>query len=413
MQWLALELLVGLALLAGGRGDVVERMTAGVVEQLDQELSRLAEDPDEYARLVAAECRGFPEGDLFPYTLPVLAWAGLTSGDRNAADLARMERLLELAEKPVAKRTSAPEGRLDRLENYRDQATYLCQLNLAAAAFVAAGGKGHFAELHDKLSEVILSDLEKAAGRPLNSFPSYTWPFDTVPCLLSVADHVVPDSDLAAVPRGTPARGLEEEQAEGNARGGAGLSRRVQAVLDLHLAWVEESGLDRDTSLPVSRVTPQASTASEGPRGCDLSWRLALLEPIAPETARRWYKRYVKAFWVERVAVAGFREWPEGVGRKADVDSGPIVLGIGGAATALGIASAQVFNDELRLARLVPQVETTHQAIAEKVRDGEAAMPGLPVKLRADRYTGFLYGDVVLFHALTWGRTAKLFRGRR
>ncbi len=367
--------------------DPVEQTRLEVVSRLDSELARLVDDPAEYDRLVAAECRSFPEGDLFPYTLAVLAWAGLAEGERKPADLARMERLLELAERPVSQRTSAPEGRLDRLSTYRDQATYLCQLNLALAAFVAAGGSGRLVELHETLSGVILSDLEKAAGRPLNSFPSYTWPFDTVPCLLSIADY--------------------------SPREGARLSSRVQEVLDRHLAWIEESGLDAATGLPVSRVHPETFAVSEVPRGCDLSWRLALLEPIAPDKAREWYGKYVKSFWRERFLAAGFAEWPGDGTRREDVDSGPIVMGIGGTATALGIAAAAVFSDAFRLARLVPQVASTHAAIAERSAEGESFMPGLPVRLRADRYTGFLYGDVVLFHALTWEKTARLLRPGR
>jgi len=390
-----LPLLFTLILHLAASADPIERMTAEVVNRLDEELSRLAQDPEEYARLVAAECRSFPEGDLFPYTLPVLAWAGLAEGERRPADLARMERLLELAERPVSKRTSAPEGRLERLATYRDQATYLCQLNLALAAFVSAGGTGRFAELHDALSTVILSDLEKAGGKPLNSFPSYTWPFDTVPCLLSLADHA---------PR--PGRNAGSEAASAD----TARAERVRETMRRHVAWIEESGLDPDSGVPISRVDPDTLTPTEAPRGCDLSWRLALLEPIAPETARTLYERYVKAFWRERFLAAGFAEWPKGREQHEDVDSGPIIAGIGGTATVLGIASAQVFQDQLRLARLVPQIGSAHAAISQRSSGSGGTMPGLPVKLRSDRYTGFLYGDVVLFHALTWGRTARLFR---
>lgn len=166
MLHLAVTLLLRFVLAADEPVAPVERIAAEVVAQLDRELPRLTEDPEEYARLVRTECQRFPEGDLFPYTLPVLAWAGLAEGDRKAADLARMERLLELAEATLVK----------------------------------------------------------------------------------------------------------------------------------------------------------------------------------------------------------------------------------------------------RLARLVPQVASAHAAIMQRARSGEAAMPGLPAKLRSDRYTGFLYGDIVLFHALTWGRTARLFR---
>jgi MFS family permease len=43
---------------------------------------------------------------------------------------------------------------------------------------------------------------------------------------------------------------------------------------------------------------------------------------------------------------SGFREWPRDVERKADVDSGPIVQGIGAAATAFGLIAARAVGDD-------------------------------------------------------------------
>ena len=48
----------------------------------------------------------------------------------------------------------------------------------------------------------------------------------------------------------------------------------------------------------------------------------------------------------------GFREWPRGVSGATDADSGPIVFGIGSAASGLGIAGARAMGDE-RTAQLL------------------------------------------------------------
>ena len=50
--------------------------------------------------------------------------------------------------------------------------------------------------------------------------------------------------------------------------------------------------------------------------------------------------------------LVGFREWPRGVERPADMDSGPIVFGIGTAASALAIGAARAQGDEVLATRL-------------------------------------------------------------
>jgi hypothetical protein len=67
----------------------------------------------------------------------------------------------------------------------------------------------------------------------------------------------------------------------------------------------------------------------------------ALCEPPA---ARRLYLRYRDRFLVEVGPVRGFREWPPGVDRPADSDSGPIVLGIGVAASGIGLGATRALG---------------------------------------------------------------------
>jgi hypothetical protein len=63
------------------------------------------------------------------------------------------------------------------------------------------------------------------------------------------------------------------------------------------------------------------------------------------DAALRLYLRYRRIYWVELGVAAGFREWPPGTDRPADIDSGPIVLGVGAAATALGIGAARLTGE--------------------------------------------------------------------
>ena len=82
--------------------------------------------------------------------------------------------------------------------------------------------------------------------------------------------------------------------------------------------------------------------------------------------------------------VTGFREWPVGVDRAADVDSGPIVSGIGAAASALGIAAARAMGDDA-LAKRLESVADRVTFIGSKVSSSieRAASSTLAASIRA------------------------------
>ena len=66
---------------------------------LAQRFDQLLDDPAAYRRRVHDECRRFPEGDLFPYTLPAMAYAETARTDptKREAALPRMASLLDAA----------------------------------------------------------------------------------------------------------------------------------------------------------------------------------------------------------------------------------------------------------------------------------------------------------------------------
>ena len=80
-------------------------------------------------------------------------------------------------------------------------------------------------------------------------------------------------------------------------------------------------------------------------RGCGNSY-VSLFSPgLWPEQAKKWYALYEKNFWQQGKVMAGFREFPKQMVGKdwyADVDSGPVIGGIGFAASAFGVGAARV-----------------------------------------------------------------------
>jgi hypothetical protein len=116
--------------------------------------------------------------------------------------------------------------------------------------------------------------------------------------------------------------------------------------LEKSLATLEARGL------PPSEVAPGTLRGIDVARGCALSWSVAMRGLHDRAGAERLYRGYRAAFFTDLGAVVGFREWPRGVTRSGDDDSGPIVLGIGVAASGIGLGAARLVGastDEWRL----------------------------------------------------------------
>lgn len=98
--------------------------------------------------------------------------------------------------------------------------------------------------------------------------------------------------------------------------------------------------------LPVSEVAGVTSS-SKLSRGCANAFLTRYTAEFAPDLAHAWWLEF-RADWVLTVGpFTGLREWPPGVERTGDVDSGPIIMGIGTAASALSIAAARAQGDQL------------------------------------------------------------------
>lgn len=229
-----------------------------------------------------------------------------------------LTRTLELARKtrPASLRLDAPDAR---------HGLWLSHLALVLGAG-DPGGACLDAALHRRVAEAL---AQRSLAEPLAHVPSYPdvrarWPADQSATLAALARY---------------------DRAHGTQLLGAPL-RRYAAVLAEHTARAA-----RADSLPPSELTGAIATGPL-PRGCALSFTVRYLAEADAPAARALWQRYRAAFLVDGPLVSGFREWPPGVERPADADSGPIVLGIGTAASALGIAAARAMGDEALAARL-------------------------------------------------------------
>jgi hypothetical protein len=128
-------------------------------------------------------------------------------------------------------------------------------------------------------------------------------------------------------------------------------TRLAEEPVRLWREWMLAHAVDARLDLPWSSALG-LTRAERAPRGCALSWQARYLAEFDPELGARWWRSYRAHYLVDRVALVGFREWPPGMDGPADADSGPIVHGVGAAATAFGIAAARVMGDEALARRL-------------------------------------------------------------
>jgi hypothetical protein len=151
-------------------------------------------------------------------------------------------------------------------------------------------------------------------------------------------------------------------------------------------AWAKHARtLDATTGksgLPASFVHLDGR-AKDVPRGCALSWTAAVLPRLDPPRAAKLWKAYRGSFFSCAMVPCLVREYPPGIERKADIDSGPIVGGYGVAATGFALAAARANGDTATALKL----EATGELFGASVLDG-----------RGKRYLG---GSVPFFDVLS------------
>ncbi|HAI11310.1 MAG TPA: hypothetical protein DCM28_06360 [Phycisphaerales bacterium] len=332
------------------------------------------EEPQQYQAMALKECGVFPEGRLYPFILPAMAYANMAiSGDLDK-DLAakQMRHLLDMAIPQVGKFIEAPANDLMQMSTYARHGTFLSTLNIAIGHYRLISDDPRYNKIHDYLSHLLLAALKAKQGGPIDSYPQYTWYFDTIMALASLGiwDHLN-HTDFA------------------------------NPLLEAHLAWRKTNATVADTNLP--RARPGDSS-----RGCDLSMQVSLLANMKPMVARELYDNYVKTHWVDFGIAAGFREWPVNVHAPigGDIDSGPVLMGIGSTASGIGIAATKAMSDEQRLNSLTLQLDTVsqlfHRLLAVEQQQSTQLWLGKDLQINKSCYTGFLYGDAALFYALTW-----------
>lgn len=158
------------------------------------------------------------------------------------------------------------------------------------------------------------------------------------------------------------------------------------------LMAVFERELSKSWGLPAFSVDARTAEVYQAARGSGNSGLLSFAGELNPVTAQRWYRAYEEHFWTGGF-IKGFRETPKGSRDVTDVDSGPVVFGLGSVASAFGIGAARA-NGRFDHAAVLSM-----QALAASWPTPFGPLiPGAMGYLAAD---GWCFGELALSFALT------------
>lgn len=96
----------------------------------------------------------------------------------------------------------------------------------------------------------------------------------------------------------------------------------------------------------------------EAARGSSQSLILNFLWEIDPEFARKKFELYQEHFLTYRIGLPGILEYPGGSAGQGDIDSGPVIWGVGGAASLVGQRTMALYGESEVAVGLRNSIET-------------------------------------------------------
>ncbi|MFE7439048.1 hypothetical protein ACFU7X_01040 [Streptomyces chartreusis] len=258
----------------------------------------------------------FPEGHFFLHVLYGLTWVELGMrapvGERFAA-LREARWALEELDSPTGRAPFSAELTPPYGVFHRGWSNWLRGgvLSLQPAGQRDAGEERQFARDSAELGAA----FDASSSPYLESYPGQAWPVDSTVAIASLRLH-----DLLLPDR---------------------FGRTVQR-------WLREvqERLDPNTGLLPHRVDPGTGQPTEVARGTSQSLIQRFLIDVDPAFAASQYSRFSNRYITSPLGLGPtVREYPYGMEGPADIDSGPLPLGVSLPASVVTIGTAQVHGD--------------------------------------------------------------------
>jgi hypothetical protein len=194
---------------------------------------------------------------------------------------------------------------------------FLGYANLALSMERRLGGGAPHAALNDAMTEALVRRFAASPTALLESYPGETYPADNAAAIASIALH-------------DRAMGADHH-----------------AVVERFLATLRARCTDGASGLLYQRVDSASGAPRDGARASGTAMAAFVLGYAGPDAASPWWPALARQ-WDTVLGFGGVREYPPGAAGQGDVDSGPVLLGLGVSATAFGIASARRAGDAAR-----------------------------------------------------------------
>lgn len=205
---------------------------------------------------------------------------------------------------------------LDEVKSLGNHGLFMAHTALVLLAYEEETGDPAYTQTLDRLTARLraLSLADPHAHAPSYPSAAQRWPADQTVVLAALARYDRDrDTDLLAEPL---------------ARWKAEMARHTDPRTGLFQS--EVTGIDK---------------SSRTPRGCAASWSVRYLATFDPALAHEQWDHEIASLSAALGPFGGLREYPVGRGFPSDADSGPIIAGVGAAATAFGIGAARAMGD--------------------------------------------------------------------
>lgn len=276
----------------------------------------------------ATEMQGlFPEGFVFTTALYGLAWADFAENLNKKSPLFQ-EAISEV--KWSIEQVQSEEGKVNFDPNlplkygayYTGWATYLMGKYL-----ILNQNDSIITPIFNENCQYINNAILNTNSPYLESYMGLAWPADNIMCLASLSlyekNYPLQSSFSLMKPKAS-----------------------YKATISTWLSCIKQH-LDSETGLIPHSFNPQTNENAEGARGSSQCLMNCFLMVIDSSFAKEQFALFKKHFIGKRLGLSAVLEYPIGVDKEGDVDSGPVIWGVGTAASIVAIRTMAVNDDPL------------------------------------------------------------------
>lgn len=260
----------------------------------------------------------YPEGYVFMNALYGLAWAEFGENIRNE-NPALYEEAFEQVKvakaavfSPIATRPFPKKQDITYGAYYSGWSNYLLGKTILLNPIENHSDNTRFKNKCNEIAEIIITGKSPY----IESYPNQIWPADMTTAVASLALH-----DKIFEPQ-------------------------YQNVLQIWISKVKNN-LNEKNMIPHDYY--EGSTIGVS-RGSSMSLMLCFMKEIDPYFSNELFKRYKNEFLTYKFGLPGIREHYKGDNIGADVDSGPVILSVGGSASIVG-QKAMALHGEKTIAK--------------------------------------------------------------